>query len=125
MFAVRPIILLLTLISSVGAIALEAEAEASPAALELDQLSSECLSCHEDIAEPKNRSHGGHITGRPYEDDTEASQKFRMVSVLPPELVLVEGKITCATCHGLDPHDGQILVIDNRGSALCNSCHNL
>jgi len=125
MFAVKPIILLLILIASVGGIALKAEAEAGPAALELDQLSSECLSCHEDIDEPKKRFHGGHITGRPYEDDIEAGQKFRRVSFLPPELVLVEGKITCATCHGLDPHDGQILVIDNRGSALCNSCHNL
>ena len=123
MFAVRSIILLLILITSVGVIALEAETR--PSALELDQLSAECLSCHEDIDEPKKRFHGGHITGRPYEDDIEAGQKFRRASFLPPELVLVEGKITCATCHGLDPHDGQILVIDNRGSALCNSCHNL
>jgi len=123
MFAVRSIILLLIVITSVGVIALEAETR--PAALVLDQLSAECLSCHEDIDEPKNRFHGGHITGRPYEDDNEAGQKFHRASVLPPELVLEEGKITCATCHGLDPHDGQILVIDNRGSALCNSCHNL
>ena len=125
MFATRSIILFLILTSSIGTIALVAEAEVSPAALELDQFSSECLSCHEEISEPKNKSHGGHITGINYEDYTEVGQKFRRVSVLPPELVLVEGKITCATCHGLDPHDGKNLVIDNRGSALCNSCHNM
>jgi predicted CXXCH cytochrome family protein len=123
MFALRYIILLLALISSVSAIALAADSEISPATLELDQLSSECLSCHEELNEPINRSHGGHVTGIPYENYTGGNQKFRMLSVLPLELVFLEGKTTCTTCHGLDPHGGQILVIDNRGNALCNSCH--
>ena len=124
MFALRQIVLLLILTSSTSAIALAIEAETSPISLELDPHSAECLSCHEDINEPKNRYHGGHITGIPYENYAEGEQKFRMESTLPLEMVLLEGKITCATCHGLDPHDGQILVIDNSGSALCNSCHN-
>jgi hypothetical protein len=125
MFALRYIIQFLILIASVSAIALVAEAKVSPATIELDQLSAECLSCHEDINEPKSKSHGGHVTGISYTDYTGGSQKFRMLSVLPLEIVLLEGKVTCATCHGLDPHDGQILVIDNRGSALCNSCHSM
>ena len=125
MFALRHILSLLILISSASALAFGGEAETSPTALEPDQLSSECLSCHEDINETRNRSHGLHVTGIPYEDYTGGSQKFRIVSALALELILLEGRITCATCHGLDPHDGQVVVIDNRRGALCNSCHNM
>ncbi|MCC6680318.1 MAG: hypothetical protein IT445_05385 [Phycisphaeraceae bacterium] len=46
-------------------------------------------------------------------------------AAIPPQLPLDhEGRLQCTTCH--DPHDdsfGQFLRMDNRGSALCASCH--
>ncbi|WP_162148579.1 cytochrome c3 family protein [Desulfuromonas sp. TF] len=44
-------------------------------------------------------------------------------SSLPPEIVLHEGKITCVTCHGNNPHLGQFYAMENRDSALCRGCH--
>jgi len=45
---------------------------------------------------------------------------------LPREMVLPRGEVQCITCH--DPHDdsfGNFLVMDNAGSALCTSCHQI
>ena len=89
-----------------------------------EQISSECLSCHNDIDDPNDNSHSGnHVIDIAYADYAEHDEKLRPVFDLPSELVLFEGVVTCATCHGLDPHDGQLLVINNRESALCNACH--
>lgn len=119
----RHIILLLIIISSVGTIGMMAGAESVFAAVEIDPVSAECLSCHDNIDESEMRFHRGHVTGIAYEDYLDREQDFRNVSSLPQEMVLHEGKITCVTCHGVDPHDDQFLVIDNSGSALCVSCH--
>ena len=89
-----------------------------------EQLSSECFYCHEDIDGPNGSSHSGsHVIGIAYADHAARDEKLRPVFDLPTELVLFEGVVTCATCHGLDPHDGQRLVINNRESALCSACH--
>lgn len=125
MCTLRHIILLLIIISTVGTIGLMAGAESVFAAVEVDPVSSECLSCHDDMDESEMKFHRGHVTGVAYGDYTDNEQNFRSASSLPLEMVLHEGKITCVTCHGVDPHDDEFLVIDNHGSALCVSCHKM
>lgn len=90
----------------------------------IDQISSRCLSCHENINNPNSSSHSGsHVIGIDYADYVAGNERLRPVIDLPAGMVLFEGVITCASCHGANPHDGQSLVITNRGSALCSACH--
>ena len=97
---------------------------AEAASLGAEQISSECLSCHEDIEDQNGSSHSGsHAIGLAYAAYAARDEKLRPVLDLPSELIFFEGVVTCATCHGSDPHDGQVLVINNRESELCNACH--
>jgi len=89
-----------------------------------EQISSECLSCHEDLEGQTGSSHSGsHAIGMAYADHAARDEKLRPVLELPSALILFEGVVTCETCHGSDPHDGQVLVINNRESGLCSACH--
>lgn len=94
---------------------------ASEGASRLDQISSECLSCHEDVHDSSHS--GSHAISIDYAEHAAGNKKLRPVSSLQKELVLFEGLITCKTCHGSDPHDGQKLTIDNSESGLCKACH--
>ena len=97
---------------------------AGATSLGAEQLSSECLSCHEDIDGQNDSSHSGsHAIGIAYADHAARDEKLRPVLDLPSALIFFEGVVTCATCHGSDPHDGQVLVINNSESGLCNACH--
>ena len=110
-----------------------AETRAAPslkgAPVKLDPVSAGCLACHENAG----GSHagfcllaecGGHIVSVSYADSAARNKGLLPVSSLPSELVLYEGKIiTCATCHGFEPHSGMALAMDNRGSVLCRACH--
>lgn len=97
---------------------------AEAASLGADQISSECLSCHEDIEGQNGGFHSGsHAIGMAYAVHAERDEALRPLLDLPSGLILFEGVVTCATCHGSDPHDGQVLVINNRESDLCKACH--
>lgn len=97
---------------------------AETASLGAEQISSGCLSCHEDLEGQKDNSHSGsHAIGIVYATHATRNEKLRPALDIPSELILFEGVVTCETCHGSDPHDGQVLVINNRESALCNACH--
>ncbi|MBW2451491.1 MAG: hypothetical protein JRE16_08555 [Deltaproteobacteria bacterium] len=90
----------------------------------VDQFSSECLSCHEDIIDSGSSSHSGsHVVGIDYQEQSARNRMLRADYDLPPELLLPNGVVSCVTCHGSEPHEGQSLVIDNSGSALCSACH--
>ena len=94
------------------------------ASLEIDQISAKCLSCHENNDISNSSSHSGsHVIGIDYADSAARNEMLRAVLDLPAELVLFDGVITCASCHGANPHDEQSLVVTNRGSALCGACH--
>ena len=98
---------------------------------ELDPISSGCFTCHDGANGPHvtfcllgKQGCGGHIVSVSYAEVVARNEKFHPASRLPPELVLYEGKITCVTCHGTEPHQGTPLVMDNNnGSALCRACH--
>ena len=114
------VVLLLTSIAGMG--------ESS----EIDPLSAACLSCHNGsealhvrfcLLGQKDTGCGGHIISASYAAFAAQDKNLLPESKLPPEIVLYEGKITCITCHGNDPHLGESLAINNRESALCRACH--
>jgi predicted CXXCH cytochrome family protein len=41
---------------------------------------------------------------------------------LPSSMLMTEGRVTCVTCHRLDSENHE-LVVSNRRSALCLTCH--
>ena len=117
-----PIVLLLAFV------AIPAVAHASG----LDPISTACLACHDGseaphvrfcLLEQMGKGCGGHIVSVLYADIAARDKKLRPPSSLPPELTFYEGKITCCTCHGTEPHLGEPLVMDNHYSALCRTCH--
>ncbi len=97
----------------------------------LDQVSTECLSCHND----SNKDHAGlcqlehdsfcgnHNFNSSYTEMSALNKELRPRSDLPSETILYKDKITCVTCHGAVPHEGQPTTIDNDRSALCRACH--
>jgi hypothetical protein len=65
----------------------------------------------------------GHVVSLSYTEIATGNQGLRPIGELPPEVVLHDGIITCATCHGIDPHGGAPLATGNSGSHLCLACH--
>jgi len=122
------LILFTSIIPKGMCLALESMTAATP---ELDQISSDCISCHNGsdgthagfclLSQKGERD--GHIISASYAVLAGQNKGLCSESNLPSETVLYEGEITCVTCHGSDPHNGQTTVIDNRGSALCRTCH--
>jgi len=116
--------------------AAKSSAIAAPTSIisELDPISFDCIACHDGSMGPHIRFSlpsqkdlgmwgGGHIVSVSYAERAARISGLRPMNSLPPELVLYQGKITCVTCHGSDPHLTRMLVIDNLHSALCRSCH--
>jgi predicted CXXCH cytochrome family protein len=48
---------------------------------------------------------------------------FRPAMLLSGEITLFDGKIGCGTCHNLYSKEKFKLVMNNRNSTLCFSCH--
>ena len=98
----------------------------------LDPVSAACVSCHDGTAGsragfcllwPDGGKGDGHVISAPYGELAARNQGLTPAASLPPQIVLHEGNLTCGSCHGSDPHAGAVLVIDNRNSALCRTCH--
>lgn len=104
---------------------------------EIDKASADCLECHDDTVSRHERKrivtgiwdHGidgfSHPIGVRYPDSKSplSRKKFTEVTEIPPQIKLIDGKISCITCH--DPYStekGQ-LVISNKRGALCLACH--
>lgn len=99
----------------------------------LDTFSVECLSCHDgvishmtDIA-PRagDFRHGiglSHPIGVEY-PMISVRHDFVDINTLPSGIKLFDGKVGCLSCH--NPYGGKknLLVMDNKGSALCLGCH--
>lgn len=92
---------------------------------------ADCIACHEDSASAHTRSclraqmggAGQNIERPTYAGLAALNRELRPVDDLPAEMVFADGRLTCLTCHGTDPHDGPITVIQNSESALCRACH--
>ncbi len=90
-----------------------------------------CLSCHDGIlasnikltdtssSDPTRN----HPVGISYSDAyTRKPDEFVQLSLLDPQLKLVNGEVQCVTCHIGDTNGSWTLVKDGSGP-LCLSCH--
>lgn len=102
----------------------------------LDPISSACSSCHvspfeetgiEDTTSccffPFKGAENKLIVSTSYTELSKRNIGLKPAEMLPNEIVLYNGAITCITCHGSESHNGKRTVLDNSGSTLCYSCH--
>ena len=110
----------------------------------VDAVSLECINCHMNRLTPENQSREDHYSGYDHVIGIDyasyaADGSLTLPNALNPALKLIDGRISCVTCHvGYNPNDHEglakqrrkkgsvyvMLTIDNKGSALCLSCHN-
>lgn len=96
----------------------------------LDKFSVECLSCHDGTiskgpqVEVKQGvwQHGIGMS-HPVGVDYPFSEDFAYPESLPKEVRLFGGKIGCLSCHEIYAKERDMLVMNNRGSRLCLTCH--
>ena len=103
----------------------------------IDPLSLDCLGCHDGVTASEVRisvSEGGviqhsassaHPIGTDYAEYSNFDTSVEPISSLPPEILLVDGKMGCPSCHV--PYDTVhgALVITQQGSKLCFTCHRM
>jgi predicted CXXCH cytochrome family protein len=105
----------------------------------VDEMSKGCLMCHDGVAaspittnfrnDPFRRgsrvnSFGGdHPIGMDYNRYVSVNSGYKRIPS-GTKMILVDGKVGCLTCHNpLNPEKGH-LVMSDRYSALCRTCHN-
>jgi predicted CXXCH cytochrome family protein len=132
------------LIARLRAVRLEESAYARPDLLQrrgiiFDKVSLECLGCHDGnggrIAEhgkfdPTDvkalnmaKVAAKHPIGIDYAALSLTRESLRKVNELPPNMTLVDGRISCITCHDpLNPKAHNLAVSE---ATLCFSCHNI
>lgn len=102
----------------------------------LDQVSMDCLTCHEGSVGPvasfstpdvTQLSFQGttfsHPIGMVYAEVAENNRELRSMDDLSPLISLYEGKVGCGSCHNPFSHEAEMLVFSNKRSALCLECH--
>lgn len=103
----------------------------------MDPVSRECLSCHDGAiakfpvvsvglwtyASFTGTNLGRHPIGIDYEATRARHGKLRPAFTLDKRVKLIQGKVSCVSCH--EPYSEQKdgLVMDNWGSKLCLTCH--
>ncbi|UFS71023.1 cytochrome c3 family protein [Geomonas sp. RF6] len=120
--------------------------EESPSAKELsnrigvDPLSIDCLGCHDGSGasnitinlknDPMKRVHKGlrdnsadHPIGMDYAMYAARAEDYKPIFGRS-KMILVNGKVGCLTCHDPFNKEKGHLVMSDRGSALCLTCHN-
>lgn len=128
----KPLICALLLFAPVHAFA-------GPVPLALDAASIECVGCHQDaisVKEPLQVCHQGncdHPVGVSYASFSSRNRGLIPPEGLVPEIKLVDGKMSCLSCHtpytaeheerAASSQPDPLLSVDNTGSRLCTSCH--
>lgn len=106
----------------------------------IDPVSMECISCHDGtIAKVANHRIsegntnrvksietiiGAHPVGMDY-DKFRGDKKYVTAENLAADIILIDGKVGCASCHNLLGRNDKYLAVDNSKSSLCFSCHNI
>lgn len=97
---------------------------------QLDKYSVECLSCHDNTISkfPQVNVQQGlwrHSMGdsHPIGINYPRSNNFIYPELLPREIKLFDGKIGCLSCHEIYSRENNMLVMNNKKSVLCLSCH--
>jgi len=103
-----------------------------------DPISMECINCHDgtvaravDFRFEKTESQGVAslitlVASHPIGVDLtrfSCDNKFNHWKSLPPEIVLMDGKVGCASCHNLLGVNYLYLAVDMEKSNLCFTCH--
>ncbi|WP_243370725.1 cytochrome c3 family protein [Geotalea sp. SG265] len=104
---------------------------------EVDSFSYNCMSCHDgttspahDISFKKAADSGmfsGSLTSHPigthYGSASYVNSELRRLEQLDPNMILIDGRVGCLTCH--NPFNKKVphLVVSNEGSNLCLTCH--
>jgi predicted CXXCH cytochrome family protein len=109
----------------------------------IDAFSADCLGCHDGVValnvrtvlknNPQDRYHllGGdhqmigmdHPIGMDYNRYVAVGKGYKPLSGVSNKMVFLNGKVGCLTCHDpLNPEKGH-LVMSDRKSALCYTCH--
>jgi len=108
-------------------------------AVELDSFSADCVGCHDGVGassiglDLRNRPHdrtsrvtsfkSDHPIGMNYESYVGANRGYKPIMPHSNKMLFVNGKVGCLTCHNpLNPEKGH-LVMSDRNSALCKTCH--
>jgi len=100
----------------------------------LDPISMECITCHDGTmagsihykvsseSSSIGTINGSHPVGTDY---TRYISKREYVPSynLPRNMILMNGKISCVTCHDMLSRNQAYLVVDMTSSNLCFSCH--
>ena len=104
----------------------------------LDAMSADCLGCHDGVgasavgADLRNAPNtriprvnsftSDHPVGMDYNSYVAAARGFKPI-LSPGNMIFVNGKVGCLTCH--DPLNSERghLVKSDRNSALCATCH--
>lgn len=105
----------------------------------IDTFSTDCLACHDGnaalLVSATNRNDpfahgsrrspaGDHPIGMEYERYVGAGNRYKSILGSSNKMVFVDGKVGCLTCHDpMNPEMGH-LVMSDRNSALCLTCHN-
>lgn len=105
---------------------------------EVDSFSFDCLSCHDGSTSPahdisyKNAADSGtfsgsglrsHPIGTHYGSASYVNNQLRRLENIDPNMVLVDGKVGCLTCHNPLNRNAPHLVASNDRSNLCLTCH--
>jgi hypothetical protein len=106
----------------------------------LDAVSNNCLACHDSV----NASEAGHEwpgsaggylgdpgrhhpVGMPYarRETDRRRLPLRHIMLLPREVRLPDGKVSCVSCHNLYNVERHHLSVPIEGSRLCLTCHDM
>ena len=92
----------------------------------IEDLTAYCADCHGDmettekqIGHPPGSGVHSHPVDQPY---PSAGIGLVPLAELDLRLLLIDGKMTCITCHKHDVHNRQLVIPDAFGE-LCVSCH--
>ncbi len=99
-------------------------------AVEEDATARDCLSCH-DGASADNVSYctvrcgfrSSHSVEKHYPPFGKENQYAPAALLRAKGIKLVNGNVTCVSCHNLRNSDRYHLVMDNSRSQLCLACH--
>jgi len=106
----------------------------------IDAFSSDCLTCHDGVGASSvnvdlrnnpyshrsqiNSFKTDHPIGMNYSSYVAVDKGYKMINPNNFKMIFVNGKVGCLSCHDpLNPEKGH-LVMSDRDSALCTTCHN-
>jgi predicted CXXCH cytochrome family protein len=105
----------------------------------IDSMTFECLTCHDGLSiksgevrfsndkefKPLDleKAAGNHPVGMDYRGYASGNPGYKGMESLSRDMILMDGKVGCLSCHNPLNSEKPHLVMDNDRSALCLTCH--